>query len=200
MLDGEILVHNHCYRADEMSIMLDIAREFGFTITAFHHATEAYKIADRLIETGTCAAVWSDWWGFKLEAWDAIRENAPMVDAAGACAIIHSDSSTEIQRLNQEAAKAMAAANRAGMDVAPERAIRWLTANAAHALGIAGETGTLEPGKAADLVIWDGDPFSVYSRAERVFIDGARVYDRSDASRRAKSDFLLGTDIGGGRR
>jgi imidazolonepropionase-like amidohydrolase len=192
ILNGEILLHNHCYRADEMVHRLDIAREMGFHITAFHHAVEAYKIADHLAETGTCAAMWSDWWGFKLEAWDAIRENIPMVEAAGACAILHSDSAADIQRLNQEAAKAMAAAKRAGMEVTPEQAIVWLTLNAAKSLGIDEETGSLEPGKRADLVLWDGDPFSVYSRTRKVFIDGARIFDREDPARQPELDFTLG--------
>jgi imidazolonepropionase-like amidohydrolase len=194
-LAGEILVHNHCYRADEMAIMLDLAREFGYRITAFHHATEAYKVADLLAEEGVCAAVWADWWGFKFEAWDGIRENAAMVDAAaGGCAVIHSDSDTGVQRLNQEAAKAMAAGRRMGLELPPERVVRWLTANAARALGIDGETGTLEAGKAADVVVWSGDPFSVYSRADLVFVDGALVYDRADPARQPVTDFELGTE------
>ncbi len=192
VLTGEILLHNHCYRADEMVHRLDIAREMGFHITAFHHAVEAYKIADRLAEAGTCAAMWSDWWGFKLEAWDAIRENVPMVAAAGACAILHSDSADDIQRLNQEAAKAMAAGNRAGLSVTPEQAISWLTLNPARSLGIAQETGSLEPGKRADVVLWDGDPFSVYTKTRKVFIDGARIFDRDDPTRQPELDFTVG--------
>lgn len=193
VLRGEILVHNHCYRADEMAIMLDVAEEFGYRVTAFHHAVEAYKIADLLAEHDVCAAVWADWWGFKLEAFDAVRENAPLVDAAGGCAIIHSDSDEGIQRLNQEAAKAMAAANRAGIPVEPEVAMTWLTRNAARALGIDEVTGTLEAGKMADVVIWSGDPFSVYTRADEVYIDGALVYDRTDPARQPVTDFTLGT-------
>lgn len=198
VLQGEILVHNHCYRADEMALMIDLAREFDYHPGTFHHATEAYKIADLLAEAGACAAMWADWWGFKLEAWDSIRENVAMVDAAGACAIVHSDSEVEIQRLNQEAAKIMAAANRAGLPVTPEHAIRWLTSNAARSLGIADRVGMLRPGMAADVVLWSGNPFSVYARAELVFIDGARVYDRGDPSRQPRTDFELGmTDMGG---
>jgi imidazolonepropionase-like amidohydrolase len=200
VLTGEILLHNHCYRADEMVHRLDIAQEMGFKITAFHHATEAYKIADRLAEAGTCAAVWSDWWGFKLEAWDAIRENLPLLEAAGACAILHSDSPDDIQRLNQEAAKAMAAGNRAGLDVTPEQAIRWITLHPARALGVGDETGSLEPGKRADVVLWDGDPFSVYTRTLRVYVDGARIYDRDDPARQPQLDFTLGMLGEGGER
>ncbi len=193
VLNGDILVHNHCYRGDEMSIMLDLAEEFGYEIAAFHHAVEAYKIGDLLAGHGACAAVWADWWGFKMEAYDGIRENAALVDLAGACAIIHSDSAIGIQRLNQETVKVMGAAARVGIDIPPEHAIRWITANPAKSMGILEQTGTLEPGKMADVVIWDGNPFSVYTRAEQVFIDGALAYDRNDPEVNPVTDFSLGT-------
>jgi imidazolonepropionase-like amidohydrolase len=195
VLKGEILVQNHCYRADEMATMLDVAREFGFKIAAFHHAVEAYKIAPLLVETQTCAAMWADWWGFKLEAFDGIRENIAMVHASDpkrSCAIVHSDSEIGIQRLNQEAAKAMAAGNRSGLGITPEEAIRWITANAARAIGVADKTGTLEPGKGGDVVVWSGDPFSVYAQPDYVFVDGVMQADRSHPKAQPDSDFLLG--------
>jgi imidazolonepropionase-like amidohydrolase len=197
VLRGEILVHNHCYRADEMLIMLDLADEFGYSITSFHHAVEAYKIADVLARRDVCSSVWADWWGFKIEAWDGIRENAAIIEAAGACTIIHSDSSIGIQRLNQEAAKAMAAGRRAGIEITPESAIRWITLNPARSLGIADRTGSIERDKMADIVVWDRNPFSVYARPEVVFIDGARAYDRNDPARQPRTDFELGNFIGG---
>ena len=200
VLDGEILVHNHCYRADEMAVMMDIAEEFGYAITAFHHATESYKIADLLAEANICSAVWADWWGFKLEAFDGITQNAALIDAAGACAIIHSDSEELIQRLNQEAAKAMTAGRRMGMAISDAQAMSWITGNAAKALGIAAQTGTLSVGKAADAVLWDRHPFSVYARAELVWIDGHLYYDRSDPARQPVSDFDLGQTVAGGER
>jgi imidazolonepropionase-like amidohydrolase len=193
VLDGEILVHNHCYKADEMSVMLEIAEEFDYKITAFHHAVEAYKIADQLRQHDVCAAIWADWWGFKMESFDGIRENAAILDQAGACAIMHSDSGMGIQRLNQESAKVMGAAARVGIDIPPERAIRWITSNAAKALGISDVAGTLEPGKMADVTVWSGNPFSVYTRAERVYIDGALAYDRVNPSVNPVTDFSLGT-------
>lgn len=192
VLDGEILVQNHCYRADEMAIMINMAREFGYRIASFHHAVEAYKVRDLLSEHGICASMWADWWGFKLEAYDGINQNIPLVHQAGACAIVHSDDPSGIQRLNQEAAKAMRAAAETGIPVERTDAIRWLTINPARALGIEAVTGSLEPGKNADVVIWSGDPFSVYSRAERVFIDGALLFDRSDPSSGRRRDFSLG--------
>ncbi len=198
VLDGEILVQNHCYRADEMLTMIDIAKEFGYKIAAFHHAVEAYKIADVLAADGICADVWADWWGFKMEALDGIRENAALLQKSGACVVIHSDSADGIQRLNQEAAKAMAAGNRMGMRLREEDAIRWLTINPAKSIGVDRQTGSLEPGKMADLVIWSGNPFSVYSRAERVYIDGALIYDRNDPSHQPAMDFDLGLRDAGG--
>ncbi|UNK44058.1 amidohydrolase [Luteimonas sp. S4-F44] len=192
-MDGEILVHIHCYRADEMAQMLDLAHEFDFHITAFHHGVEAYKIADRLAAEGVCGALWADWWGFKMEAFDGIQENIAIVDRApGGCAIVHSDSDEGIQRLNQEAAKVLASAQRAGLDIAPEHAIRWLTENAARSLGVLERTGTLAPGKMGDVVLWNGNPFSVYALAEQVWIDGAHVYDRFDPTRQPVTDFMLG--------
>ena len=201
-INGEIRVHIHCYRADEMATMLDLAKEFGFKVAAFHHGVEAYKIADRLAAENVCGALWADWWGFKMEAFDGIQENIALVDRpANSCAIVHSDSGEGIQRLNQEAAKVMAHAQLAGIDIPPERAIRWLTQNPAKAMGILERTGTLEIGKMADVVIWNRDPFSVYAHAEQVYIDGARIYDRNDPARQPKSDFMLGQDaaMGGAR-
>jgi imidazolonepropionase-like amidohydrolase len=193
VLAGEILVHNHCYRADEMAQMLDLAREFGFHIRSFHHAVEAYKIRDLLARDSVSASVWSDWWGFKMESLDAIPENAALLQEAGVRAIIHSDSEDGIQRLNQDAARAMYAGVHGGIGITREQAIRWITANPAWALGIDSTTGTLEPGKSADVVVWSGDPFSVYSRAELVYNDGRLVFDRSDSTRQYRTDFNLGT-------
>lgn len=199
-IEGDILVHIHCYRADEMTTMLDLAKEFGFKVSAFHHGVEAYKIADRLAADGVCAALWADWWGFKMEAFDGIQENIALVDRpAGSCAIVHSDSEEGIQRLNQEAAKAIAHARKAGIAIAPEHAIQWVTRNPAKALGLLDRTGTLEPGKLADVVLWNRDPFSVYAQAEQVWIDGAEVYDRHDPARQHVSDFMLGQSAGGAR-
>ena len=193
VLDGSILVQNHCYRADEMMVMLDIANEFGYRITAFHHAIEAYKIAPQLAAAGVCADMWTGWWGFKMEALDGVEENAALVDAAeGGCAVIHSDDAQLTQRLNQEAAAALAAGRRAGLDIAEEHAISWITSNAARSIGIGDETGALTPGLRGDVVIWSANPFSVYARADQVFIDGALTFDRFDPRYQPVSDFELG--------
>jgi hypothetical protein len=192
VLDGEILVHVHCYRADEMSLMIDLARSFGFRIRSFHHAVEAYKIADVLAEHDVAASVWADWWGFKAEAYDGIRENAALLSAAGGRPIIHSDSALGIQRLNQEAAKALFAGRRMGLELPDDEALRWITAYPAWALGVDAEVGTIEAGKRADLVVWSGDPWSVYTKAEQVYIDGRLVHDLAWGDGGARSDFEVG--------
>ena len=132
-----------------------------------------------------------------MESLDGIPQNAALLTQAGARAIIHSDSEEGIQRLNQEAAKALYAGRNSGIEIPREQAIRWLTANPAWALGIDSTTGTLEPGKAADVVVWSGDPFSVYSKAERVYNEGWLVFDRNDPRRRHATDFNLGTSSPG---
>ncbi len=191
-MQGNILVHIHCYRADEMATMLDLSQEFGFNISAFHHGVEAYKLAGRLAEEGVCGALWADWWGFKMEAYDGIQENIALVDyPQNGCAIVHSDSDEGIQRLNQEAAKVMVRGERMGLDIPPERAIRWVTSNPARALGIAAQTGSLEAGKMADVVIWNGTPFSVYAMPDQVYIDGVLQYDRAKPAAKPRSDFSL---------
>ena len=194
VLDGEILVHNHCYRADEMATMINIGEEFGYKISTFHHGVEAYKIADLLADEGICAALWADWWGFKHEAYDMTIANIAIVDQARGgtgCAIVHSDDESGIQRLNQEAAKALAAGRRAGFEISEGRAMTWITKNPAKSLGILDQTGTLDMGKDADVVIWSGNPFSVYTKAEQVYIDGALAFDKA-TNFMPHADFDLG--------
>ena len=192
VLEGDILVHNHCYRADELNQIIDMSKEFGYKVTAFHHAVESYKIADILAKEDICSAIWADWWGFKMEAYDAIPENAALLQQAGACVIIHSDDENQIQRLNQEAAKALSDGRAMGIEISDAQAIQWITYNPAKAMGIADQTGSLKPGKMADVVLWNDNPLSVYARPEKVWIDGAMFYDANDPSRRPVSDFELG--------
>jgi imidazolonepropionase-like amidohydrolase len=198
-LRGNINVHMHCYRADEMAQVLDMAKEFGYHVTMFHHAIEAYKIGDLLAKAGTGATMWADWGGFKQEAIDTVRANIGLVDAAGARASIHSDDPSGSQRLNQEVAKAMYAAQRAGLAVDEAKAVRWMTINPAWALGLDDRIGSLEAGKNADVVLWSGDPFSVYTKAEKTWIDGAMLFDRSDPRQKWRTDFELGYITGGNR-
>lgn len=187
-LEGRILVHVHCYRADDMSSMLALADEVGMKVRSFHHALEAYKLKTELSSRGIAISTWADWWGFKLEAYDGIPENIALIEAAGGRPVVHSDSAEGIQRLNQEAAKALWAGRHSGLSIEPARAIRWVTLNPAWALGIDDRVGTLETGKDADVVVWSGDPLSVYSRAERVYIDGVLRHEHGKPAPRW-SDF-----------
>ncbi|HPV76525.1 MAG TPA: amidohydrolase, partial [Gemmatimonadaceae bacterium] len=192
VLRGNILVQWHCYTANDMEGAMEVADEFGFQIRSFHHGVEAYKLADLLAQKGISASLWSDWGGFKVEAMDGVRANIALVHAAGARAIVHSDDASGMQRLNQDAAKSIAEARTLGIDISEDEAIRWLTANPAWALGLEDRVGTLEPGKNADVVLWSGTPFSIYSRAEKVWIDGAMLYDRLNPASRWRTDFELG--------
>ncbi len=192
VLNGQITPQIHCYRADEMAQMIDLSKEFGFKIGTFHHAVEGYKIADLIAAEGIAVATWAQRWGFKLEAYDGIDANAAILQAAGVNTILHSDSAQLVQRLNVEAAMAMASAKKAGLPVDRETAIRWITANPARAMGIGDRTGTLEKGKMADVVLWSGDPFSIYSLAEKVFVDGILLFDRHDPSKQHQSDLTIG--------
>jgi imidazolonepropionase-like amidohydrolase len=190
-IEGRVLVEIHCYRADEMLAMLALTDEFGLKVRAFHHAVEAYKIRDVLAAHGVAVATWADWWGFKLEAYDTVRENLALLTESGVRGAVHSDSSALVQRLNQEAAKSLSAGKRAGMAVDRGAALAWITSNPAWVLGVESQTGSLEPGKMADVVVWSGDPLSVYSLVDRVYVDGLELYDRSAAAAR-RSDFELG--------
>ena len=187
----EILVQVHCYRADDMLNMIQLSDEFGFKIRSFHHATSAYKIRDILAEREISVSTWADWWGFKLEAHDAILENLALISASGARAVVHSDSARDIQRLNQEAAKAYHAGLQANIALTEDEALRWITLNPAWTLGLDDEVGSITVGKRADLVVWDKHPFSVYSSARLVFVDGELRYDAS-RPQPPWSDFELG--------
>ncbi len=191
VLDGEINVHIHCYRADEMLLQLKVADEFGFKVRSFHHAVEAYKIRDVLAKKGVSVSTWADWWGFKIEAYDAVRENLALLTEQGARGILHTDSAEGIQRMNQEAAKAFYTGVNSGVKVTEHQALQWITLNPAWALGVDDRTGSLEKDKMADVVIWDKHPFSVYARAEQVFVDGILRHD-AGAPQPPWSDFEVG--------
>lgn len=201
VLRGNIFVQWHCYTASDMEEAMEVADEFGFKVRSFHHGVEAYKIADILAEKGISASIWSDWGGFKMEALDGVRANLPLVHAAGARAIVHSDDASGMQRLNQDAAKGVAAGRDLGITISDEEAVKWISINPAWALGLEDKIGSLEAGKNADVVLWSGNPFSIYSRAEKVWIDGALSFDRLDPSGRWRTDFELGfiPQMDGGR-
>ena len=200
VLKGDILVHIHCYRADEMSLMLDLAKKYGFNIRSFHHAIEAYKMADKLAEHRTGVSTWADWWGFKMEAYDATSANAAITEKYGVKTIIHSDSAEDIRHLNHEVAKVLKSGKDLGIEITEEKAMAWITLNAAWALGIEDKVGSLDKGKHADLVIWDRHPLSIYAKPEQVLIDGHIVFDR-EKKIVPTSDFEVGNrKIGLGSR
>jgi imidazolonepropionase-like amidohydrolase len=174
VLRGKILVQIHCYRADEMLTEMAMAKEFGYKLRAFHHALEAYKVADQLAANDVGIATFADWWGFKQEAWDAIPWNAVMAMRKGVHVAIKSDSEDYTRRLNQEAAKSM----RYG-GATEEEALKMITLNAAWIIGIDDRVGSIDVGKDADLVLWDGYPLSTTGVPEKVLIDGEVFFDRA---------------------
>lgn len=192
VLRGNILVQWHCYTASDMEGAMEVADEFGFRIRSFHHGVEAYKVADILARKEIAASLWSDWGGFKIEAMDGVRANLALVHNAGGRAVVHSDDASGMQRLNQDVAKSVSEARTLGIDITDDEAIKWITLNPAWVLGLDDRIGSLEPGKNADVVLWDRHPFSVYARAEKVWIDGALMFDRQDPSQRWRTDFELG--------
>jgi imidazolonepropionase-like amidohydrolase len=192
VLDGKIRVQNHCYRADDMAQVIDMSKEFGYHVNTFHHAVEAYKIADLLKANDICSAVFAEQIPFKMEAVDGIPENLALLYQAGACVMAHSDSGVFVQMLNLEVARMVAAGRRVGIDIPDAIAWEFLSYNPAKALGIADRTGSLRSGKMADVVLWNGNPFSSYSRPEKVWIDGALLYDMLDPKRHPIADFELG--------
>jgi imidazolonepropionase-like amidohydrolase len=174
VLRGKLLVQIHCYRADELLTEMAMAKEFGYKVRAFHHALEAYKVADKIAAEGVGIATFSDWWGYKQEAWDAIPWNAVMSMRKGVRVSIKSDSDDFARRLNQEAAKTIHYGG-----ATEEEALRMITLNAAWIIGVDDHVGSIDVGKDADLVIWDGYPLSSYGVPEKVLIDGDVYFDRS---------------------
>jgi imidazolonepropionase-like amidohydrolase len=174
VLRGKLFVQIHCYRSDEMLTEMAMAKEFGYKLRAFHHALEAYKVADQLAAANVGIATFADWWGYKNEAWDAIPWNAVIAMRKGVKVAIKSDSGDFARRLNQEAAKTM----RYG-GATEEEALKMITLNAAWIIGVDDRVGSIDVGKDADLVIWDGYPLSSYGVPSKVFIDGDVYFDRS---------------------
>ena len=174
VLQGKMLVQIHCYRADEFLTEIAIADEFGYKIRAFHHALEAYKVPEALAKNDIAIATFADWWGYKYEAWDAIPWNADMAMHAGVRVAIKSDSEDYMRRLNQEAAKTM----RYG-GATEDEAMKMITLNPAWIMGVEDKTGSIDVGKDADLVLWDGYPLSSYGVPAKVWIDGDLYFDRS---------------------
>ncbi len=176
ILDGEVRVHSHCYRADEILMLLRSAESFGYRVQTLQHVLEGYKVAHEIARHGAGTSTFSDWWGYKQEAYDAIPQNAALLDEAGVVSTLNSDSDELIRHLYHEAAKSV---RYAGLD--PVRALRLVTLNSAIQLGIQERAGSIEVGKDADLVLLNGDPLSIYARVEWTMVDGRIEFQRRDA-------------------
>jgi len=172
-LKGELLIHVHCYKVDGILTLFRIAKEFDFSIRSFEHCLEAYKVADIIKEHKTGVITFADAYGYKMEAWDAIPYNAAILYRKGVMVSLHSDSANRIQRLNQEAAMCIKYGG-----LSENEALKLITINAAWMLGVEDRIGSLEVGKDADIAIFNGNPFSVYSLCTTTIIDGKIVYER----------------------
>jgi imidazolonepropionase-like amidohydrolase len=173
VLEGKRYVHAHCYRADEILMLIRVADDYGFKIRTFQHVLEGYKVAKEIAAHGAGASTFSDWWGFKMEAYDAIPYNAAIMAKKGVVVSLNSDDAELMRRLNTEAAKAM---KYGGMT--REEALAMVTLNPAKQLGVDNRVGSIEVGKDADLVIYDKDPLSTMSKVQKVMIDGTKYFDR----------------------
>jgi hypothetical protein len=184
VLEGKRFVHAHSYRSDEILMLLNIAEEFGFRVKTLQHVLEGYKIAPEIARHGAGASAFADFWGYKLEAYDAIPYNVAIMTRAGVVSSVNSDDAGRARRLNIDAAKMMKYGG-----LTEQEALRTATLNAAIQLGIDGRTGSIDVGKDADLVIWNGHPFSVYSRVDQTYIEGELFFDREqDIKNRAALD------------
>jgi len=174
VLEGKRYVHAHCYREDEILMLLRVAKEFGFHIQTLQHVLEGYKVADEIAAAGTGASTFSDWWAYKVEAYDAIPYNAALMTQRGVIVSINSDDAAEATHLNQEAAKSI----RYG-GLSHDEALKLVTLNPAIQLGIDKRVGSIDVGKDADLVIYNHDPLSAYAVVEKTLIDGRVYFDRT---------------------
>jgi imidazolonepropionase-like amidohydrolase len=173
VLEGKRYVHAHCYREDEILMLLRVAKEFGFKVRTFQHVLEGYKVADEIAASGAGASTFSDWWAYKVEAYDAIPYNAALMTRRGVVVSINSDDAEEATHLNQEAAKSMKYGG-----LSHEEALKLVTINPAKQLGIDNRVGSIDPGKDADLVIYNHDPLSAYAVVQKTLIDGRVYFDR----------------------
>ena len=173
VLEGKRYVHAHCYREDEILMLLRVAKEFGFKIRTLQHVLEGYKIADEIAASGAGASTFSDWWSYKVEAYEAIPYNAALMTQRGVLVSVNSDDAEEATHLNQEAAKAIKYGG-----LSRDEALKLVTLNPAIQLGIDNRVGSIDVGKDADLVIYNHDPLSAYAVVQKTLIDGRVYFDR----------------------
>jgi imidazolonepropionase-like amidohydrolase len=196
VLEGRRLVHCHAYRADEILMMIRLAEELGFRIGTFQHVLEGYKVADAIARHGAGASTFADWWGYKIEALDAIPANAAVLAGRGIVTSVHSDSPEHARRLNTEAAKSM---RWGGLD--ETQALALVTINPARQLRIDSRVGSLEPGKDADVVVWSAHPLSTSAVVRRAYVDGVLRYDQAadlDRAARVEDERAALTHAAGG--
>jgi imidazolonepropionase-like amidohydrolase len=174
VLEGKRYVHSHCYREDEILMLLRVAKEFGFKVRTFQHVLEGYKVADEIAASGAGASTFSDWWAYKVEAYDAIPYNAAIMTRRGVVVSINSDDAEEATHLNQEAAKSIKFGG-----LSHDEALKMVTINPAMQLGIDKRVGSIDAGKDADLVIYNHDPLSAYAVVQKTLIDGKVYFDRA---------------------
>ncbi|HEY8716041.1 MAG TPA: amidohydrolase family protein [Candidatus Acidoferrum sp.] len=174
VLEGKRYVHAHCYREDEILMLLRVAKEFGFKVRTFQHVLEGYKVADEIAASGAGASTFSDWWAYKVEAYDAIPYNAAIMTRRGVVVSINSDDAEEATHLNQEAAKSIKYGG-----LTHDEALKMVTINPAMQLGIDKRVGSIDAGKDADLVIYNRDPLSAYAVVQKTIIDGRVYFDRT---------------------
>jgi imidazolonepropionase-like amidohydrolase len=181
VLEGKRYIHAHSYVQDEILMLIRVSNEFGFKVRTFQHVLEGYKVADELAAAGVGASTFSDWWAYKMEAFEAIPYNAALMTQHGVVVSVNSDDAEEARHLNQEAAKAMKYGG-----LSPDEALKLVTLNPAIQLGIDNRVGSIDVGKDADLVIYNHDPLSVYAVAQKTLIDGQVYFDRQkDIDQRA---------------
>jgi len=184
VMEGKRYVHAHCYRADEILMLIRVANEFGFKVRTFQHVLEGYKIADEIAAAGAGGSTFSDWWAYKMEAHDAIPYNAALMTERGVVVSVNSDDAQEARQLNQEAAKSMKYGGLSAND-----ALKLVTLNPAIQLGIDNRVGSIDVGKDADLAIYNHDPLSVYAVVQKTLIDGQVYFDRQrDIAQRAERE------------
>src|ERR1700731_1823992 len=173
VLEGKRYVHAHCYREDEILMLLRVAKEFGFKVRTLQHVLEGYKVADEIAASGAGASTFSDWWAYKVEAYEAIPYNAALMTRRGVLVSVNSDDAEEATHLNQEAAKSIKFGG-----LSHDEALKMVTINPAIQLGIDRRVGTIDTGKDADLVIYNHDPLSAYAVVQKTLIDGQVYFDR----------------------
>ena len=186
IIEGNILVHCHSYRADEIVMLVRVFEDYGIRNYTFQHANEAFKVAPELAKHGAMASVFADWWSYKFEVYYSTAYNAAILQANGVVTSINSDSNELIRHLNHEAAKTV----RYG-GTSPEEALKMITLNPAIQLGIEDRVGSIEIGKDADLSIWSGDPLSIYSINEMTLVDGSVYFDRANDPTDMRLDAMI---------